>query len=401
MNRCFFFMDNLSASFVQNEIIKVAAIFKEVVIITEDPHRYDFPENVRKFILPNTPKKKKITVLLRSFWTIHFILISDLFSKGTSFSYLKQYLIRQSYLIKYLSLSNALKSNFSFDKTDVLYAFFTYNNAVLPVLLAKEFNCKFITCTHGRDLYEDLEPVTKKLAFRNYIFSSANSILSVSNKGKEYLQDRYPKYLGKMQTYYLGTNKIDNQHNSQVENDKLVIVSCANIMTSNIKRIELIPSLLIELAKYTDRNIEWVHFGNYDFQLNKLLEIELEKKALKENSQINVIFKGPTENPKILSYYASSPVSFFLSVSSSEGLPFSMMEASSYGIPIVCTDVGGCKEITNKDLLLPASFSESDFTKVYARFIKDENKYRTEAFRLWEKEFSFEMSLEKFKRLVR
>ena len=80
-----------------------------------------------------------------------------------------------------------------------------------------------------------------------------------------------------MLTYYLGTKKLDNQHNSQGENDKLVIVSCANIMTSNIKRIELIPPLLIELAKHTDRNIEWVHFGNYDFQLNKLLEIELEK----------------------------------------------------------------------------------------------------------------------------
>jgi glycosyltransferase involved in cell wall biosynthesis len=394
-------MDHLGASFVQDEIIKVAAIFKEVVIITEDSHRYDFPENVKKFILPNVSKKSKITVLLRSFWTIHVILISDFFSKGTSFSYLKQYLIRQSYLMQYLSLSRGLKFNFNFDKTDVLYAFFTYNNAALPVLLAKKFNCKFITCTHGRDLYEDREPTTGKLAFRNYIFSNASIILSVSNKGKEYLQDRYPKYVGKMQTYYLGTKKINDKHNTQVENDKVVIVSCANIMTSNIKRIELIPPLLIELAKHTDRNIEWVHFGNYDFELNKLLEIELEKKALKENNQITITFKGPTGNPEILSYYASNPVSLFLSVSSSEGLPFSMMEASSYGIPIVCTDVGGCKEITNKDLLLPASFSGSDFIKVYERFIQNENKYRTEAFNLWEKGFSFESSLVNFKRLVR
>ena len=134
---------------------------------------------------------------------------------------------------------------------------------------------------------------------------------------------------------------------------------------------------------------------------NKLLEIELEKKALKENNQITITFKGPTGNPEILSYYASNPVSLFLSVSSSEGLPFSMMEASSYGIPIVCTDVGGCKEITNKDLLLPASFSGSDFIKVYERFIQNENKYRTEAFNLWEKGFSFESSLVNFKRLVR
>ena len=187
-------MDHLGAIFVQDEIIKVAASFREVVIITEDSHRYDFPRNVRTFVLPNVSKKNKITVLLRSFWIIHCILISDLFSKGTSFSYLKQYLIRQSYLIKYLSFSSVLKSNFRFDKTDVLYAFFTYNNAVLSAILAKKFNCKFITCTHGRDLYEDLEPVTSKLAFRDYIFSNASTILSVSKKGKEYLQDIFPKY---------------------------------------------------------------------------------------------------------------------------------------------------------------------------------------------------------------
>ena len=393
-------MDNLSTTFVQNEIIKIAAIFKEVIIITEDSHRYDFPRNVRTFVLPNVSKKNKITVLLKSFWTIHSILISDLFSKGTSFSYLKQYFIRQSYLIKYLSLSRRMKSVYNFGKNDVLYAFFTYNNAVLPVLLARKFNCRFITCTHGRDLYEELEPVTRKLAFRDYIFSNASAILSVSKKGKEYLQGIFPKYNGKMLTYYLGTKKLDNQRNSQVENDKLVIVSCANIMTSNIKRIELIPSLLIQLAKHTDRKIEWVHFGNYDFQFNKLLEIELENKALKESNQITITFKGPTENPEILYYYASKPVSLFLSVSSSEGLPFSMMEASSYGIPIICTDVGGCKEITNKDLLLPANFTESDFIKVYKRFIQDENKYRDEAFNFWENGFRSEISLEKFKRLV-
>ena len=400
MNRCFFFMDNLSTTFVQNEIIKIAAIFKEVIIITEDTQYYDFHENVTRYILPNVSKKNKITVLLKSFWTIHSILISDLFSKGTSFSYLKQYFIRQSYLIKYLSLSRRMKSVYNFGKNDVLYAFFTYNNAVLPVLLARKFNCKFITCTHGRDLYEELEPVTRKLAFRDYIFSNASAILSVSKKGKEYLQGIFPKYNGKMLTYYLGTKKLDNQHNLQGENDKLVIVSCANIKTSNIKRIELIPPILIELSKHTDRNIEWVHFGNYDFQLNKLLEIELEKKALKENEQITITFQGPTENTAILSYYAANPVSLFLSVSSSEGLPFSMMEASSYGIPIVCTDVGGCKEITNKDLLLPASFSENDFINVYNRFIQNENKYRVEAINSWKKEFSFEISSENLKQIL-
>ena len=70
------------------------------------------------------------------------------------------------------------------------------------------------------------------------------------------------------------------------------------------------------------------------------------------------------------------------------------------GIPIVCTDVGGCKEITNKDLLLAASFSENDFINVYNRFIQNENKYRVEAINLWKKEFSFEISSENLKQIL-
>ena len=47
-----------------------------------------------------------------------------------------------------------------------------------------------------------------------------------------------------------------------------------------------------------------------------------------------------------------------INVSESEGLPFSMMEAISFGIPVIGTNVGGVKEIINTDtgILLEKDF---------------------------------------------
>ena len=41
------------------------------------------------------------------------------------------------------------------------------------------------------------------------------------------------------------------------------------------------------------------------------------------------------------------PVDLFLTVSANEGIPVSIMEAQSFGIPVIATDVGGISEIVN------------------------------------------------------
>ena len=55
-------------------------------------------------------------------------------------------------------------------------------------------------------------------------------------------------------------------------------------------------------------------------------------------------FAGQLENTAILDFYRSNPVSVFVNVSSSEGIPVSIMEAISFGIPVVATNVGGTSE---------------------------------------------------------
>jgi glycosyltransferase involved in cell wall biosynthesis len=54
---------------------------------------------------------------------------------------------------------------------------------------------------------------------------------------------------------------------------------------------------------------------------------------------------GHVPNEAVLDFYRTNHVSLFVSLSSSEGLPVSMMEAISFGIPIMGCRVNGVPEI--------------------------------------------------------
>lgn len=47
--------------------------------------------------------------------------------------------------------------------------------------------------------------------------------------------------------------------------------------------------------------------------------------------------------------YSEHPVDVFINLSTNEGVPVSIMEAISFDIPIVATDVGGTSEIVTDE----------------------------------------------------
>jgi glycosyltransferase involved in cell wall biosynthesis len=60
-----------------------------------------------------------------------------------------------------------------------------------------------------------------------------------------------------------------------------------------------------------------------------------------------------------LDFYTEQPFDLFVNVSASEGVPFSIMEAFSVGIPVMATNVGGTGEIVNEQvgMLLPSDIN--------------------------------------------
>ena len=77
-------------------------------------------------------------------------------------------------------------------------------------------------------------------------------------------------------------------------------------------------------------------------ELNKLQKISLES-----NNKDNIIFHGKLNRDDINHIFLKSDI--YIQASNYEGLPHSLLEAMSYGIPVLCTPVGECKEILGNE----------------------------------------------------
>lgn len=92
----------------------------------------------------------------------------------------------------------------------------------------------------------------------------------------------------------------------------------------------------------------------------------------------------------------------FINVSESEGIPVSIMEALSAGIPILATDVGGTSEAVQDEVgyLLDRDFEIDDAVRVIEKYINlpniDQENFRNKAYQFWNKNYEAEKNYLEF-----
>lgn len=250
----------------------------------------------------------------------------------------------------------------------VIYSYWMHLPAIVAVLLSRQYpNAKLVTRCHGYDLYEERDKDLYQ-PFRKLIFEKMDVIVPISKTGKKYLSTRYGKIQSKIKICRLGVNNDmeDLTPNSWWgENGVLRIVSSSNLVS--VKRVERI----VEALSYIyDVPIEWKCFG--DGEREKHLK-ELCEDLLNHHSNIKWQFMGRVTNREMLDYYAQERPHFLINTSESEGIPVSMMEAMSYGIPVIGTDVGGVKEIIadhRNGYLLNADADSKTIAAVISKFYR-------------------------------
>ena len=266
------------------------------------------------------------------------------------------------YLLFYLSkahhearvLDKALKNE---DKQDILiYSYrFEYQPYVALLLKRKWGNTKKIVCrAHGYDLYEERNP-DNYLPMRSALLSEVDYVFPCSKYGVEYIKHKYPAGKAQVDVRYLGTS----DHGEKVFSsgkEPLRILSCSNVL--KVKRID---KIIDALSLIRDIPIEWTHFGD-----GELIDELREYAGDKLGSNVKVSFAGNIANTELMNTYAVKDFYVFINVSSSEGLPVSVMEAMSFGIPCIATDVGGTGEIVNNDhgVLISEDAADKDIAEV-------------------------------------
>ncbi|CEN94060.1 MAG: glycosyltransferase [Paeniclostridium sordellii] len=383
--------------FVENEIKYISENFENVYIIPVIEGKL-YPKKNKFNKVKNMPDNVKILNIEYRYFDFFNIdnkllkeCMKDMFL-NTKFNFrliLKKFrwYIHSKIVLK--NINNLVEKETLVKKKTILYSFWFHFNSMAIACTEGEFALK-VSRAHGYDLYEErgIQPCKK------FITKELDYIFPCSDLGKKYLIDKY-KYKEKFIKSYLGTS---NKFNVDIVDNRgkcFNIVSCSSIIS--IKRLDKIIDALSIIESH---NIRWKHIG--DGSLAKKIKEYAEKK-LGNKKNIEFEFLGNIENNKVLEYYYKNEINLFINVSSTEGLPVSIMEAISFGIPVIATNVGGVREIidSNKNgYLLNEEFKSSELSNMILKFIEmGSSKYvnmRNESFKKWSNEFNSEKNYEKY-----
>lgn len=277
--------------------------------------------------------------------------------------------------------------------TVTLYSYWADDNAMACAYYRKLHPAvKAITRAHAWDIYFERH-TPAYLPFRNFILQHLNACYCISQNGVEYINKLTAlQYTDKIHLARLGTLRHNNTLPATPSTP--VIISCSNIIP--LKRVNLI----IEALATINTPVEWIHFGSGPL-LNTMKELAAGLLATKPH--VHYTFTGQVSNTDVLKYYAASPASVFINVSETEGLPVSIMEAMSFGIPAIATNVGGVKEIVtdNKNgVLLPPNPTVNEVAAALQSFLslsaEQSTAMRQAAYKTWYEQYNADKNFPAF-----
>lgn len=327
---------NKSETFIETEILYLSKAFDSIEIFPSElcDSIREVPSNVsvhNQLALLNYSKTSKYKSLFKNWKAVIEILYSEFqrLKLVSFFKYLK--IILDTIAIQLIKFEH-LKDYISNQSNVLLYDYWSLNSTLaLALIKKKKPNIKFIARAHRYDLYDQNQ--NPGVLFRNFVIKHIDTQYLISDEGLDYQKYKIaPPFHSKLKVSKLGVNS--SQNLPEKLNAFYTIVSCSSVI--DFKGVHLIPQILKNI---TDLKIKWIHFGVGNY-MNTLLE---EIKSLPEN--ISCDLKGHRNNQEVLNFYAENSVDLFISLSNSEGLPVSMMEAQSYGIPIIAYPVGGIPEL--------------------------------------------------------
>jgi len=323
-------------TFLESEIFVIAKYFKRIIILpcTNCKTQRKVPDNV----VVNNLIYKDYTNSLK--WGFSTLISFSFYTKHFKFFFyvrnLNQFLMLIKYCISYtifLYKSKIIIKNYV---NNIVYSYWfkSFLNAFTEV---NKGDMKIVTRVHRVDLYEEFSPLGY-FPNRKLIIKKIDKIYSISYHGFNYLKEKYN--IQNICVSRLGVSTKNLICNRSLQSN-FSIVSVSNIIP--IKNVILIARSIIYFAsKNPHIVIKWNHFGDGLEMIN--LNHVVNNNSLKN---LTIFLNGKVKNSDIYHFYSNSSVDVLINLSFSEGLPVSMMEAISFGIPLIGTNVGAVSEIIN------------------------------------------------------
>ena len=283
-----------------------------------------------------------------------------------------------------------LKKNV-FEAEDAIVYCYWYNEIALGALLLKKYfpKYKFITRCHGYDIYDFRVP-GEYHPYKEFMDEKLDRVVFACSHAKKYYLDCHSKTdCGKYPVHYLGVPK---KEKIVCPSEKsLRLLSCSNLLA--IKRVDLIISAL---ALIKDISVDWYLAGDGP----EMETLTAAAKNLPENVRYH--FMGYVPNDEYINWVKENPVDLFITTSSTEGgVPVSLSEMASFGIPCIATDVGGIPEIVTQQngILLSSNPTAAEVSQAITDFYhlsSEERKQKGDnSYKLWQNSFNSETNAQR------
>ena len=243
-----------------------------------------------------------------------------------------------------------IKKNKIVVKDTLFYSYWCDIHALSLARLNKSNSeIKFITRLHGWDLYFERHE-NNFLPFRELIFNQAEKILPISNDGRKYiLNKKLSIHPEKIITSRLGVDNLLINKNYPLAIDqsnvpeKLIILTLSHI--NPVKRLDRFIEA-IKVVKGFD--IQWYHIGyGYEEHENKIKKLAFSE--LENQTNISFNFLGQFTKTEVKNFLQIEKIDIIVNCSDTEGIPVSLMEAMSAGIPAIAFNIGGIPGIVSNN----------------------------------------------------
>lgn len=272
--------------------------------------------------------------------------------------------------------------------SSVAYCWWSASNFAGVVMALRGSGVPVVARAHGYDVYSCQSPVGFNV-LQAELVDSLTLLLGVSQNGVDYLRQLYPTRAARIQLGRLGTDG-PGFVNRGSSDGVFRLLSCSLVVP--LKRVLLIAAALDYLRRSSPNlRFEWTHIGDGP-------EFHRLRAALAANPSLGarVTLLGQRPHDAVQRFYAENPVDLFLNVSTSEGLPVTLMEAASHGVPLMATNAGGSAEIVGPagGVVLPVDLSPEVLAGEIARVFRWSPQERVAVARrtrsTWEATFSAE-----------